>query len=127
MEIISRLARILLSVIFIQAGSDAYLQPENRAKRVARAGLPEPELLVKVNGATMVFAGLALALNILPKTAAALLIGCLIPTTIVGHPFWEEADTSSRKQQMTQFAKNLGLIGGLLLVLAETKSNTKAE
>jgi len=43
----------------------------------------------------------------------------LIPTTFVGHPFWKESESAARKNQQVQFLKNLGLIGGLLLVLLE--------
>jgi putative oxidoreductase len=43
----------------------------------------------------------------------------LIPTTVVGHAFWQEPEVTGRKNQQVQFLKNLGLIGGLLLVLTE--------
>lgn len=125
MKLITWLGQLLLSVIFITGGSSAYLEPGNRPSKVAKAGIPEPELAVKANGALMVFAGIALALNIRPKLAATALLASLIPTTLVGHPFWEEAEEGPRKAQQTQFAKNLGLIGGLLLVLAERKPKQK--
>ncbi len=113
------LSRLLLSGIFISGGADAFLKPGGRVKKVAAFDIPEAEQAVKLNGATMVFAGTALALGIAPKAAATVLIGCLIPTTIVGHPFWKEEDSGSRKNQQVQFLKNLGLMGGLLLVLLE--------
>ena len=126
MKLIQWLGQLLLSVIFIQGGSSAYLEPGNRPSKVAKAGIPEPELAVKANGALMVFAGIALALNFKPKLAAAALLASLIPTTLVGHPFWQEEEEGPRKMQQTQFAKNLGLIGGLLLVLAERKAKDEA-
>jgi putative oxidoreductase len=42
-----------------------------------------------------------------------------VPTTIVGHAFWKEDNEVGRRNQLTQFFKNLGLLGGLLLVLTE--------
>lgn len=60
-----------------------------------------------------------LALNVAPKLAAAGLIGCLAPTTVVGHPFWKEESEAARGAQQTQFLKNLGLLGGLLLILMQ--------
>lgn len=119
MNIVKWIAQLLLSVIFITGGSSAYLEPDKRPNQVAKAGIPEPELAVKANGAVMVFAGIALALNIWPKLAAAALLASMIPTTLVGHPFWQEEEEGPRKMQQIHFAKNLGLIGGLLLVLAE--------
>lgn len=113
------IGRLCLSGIFIVGGVEAFNAPGPRAGRVAGAGIPEPEMAVKVNGATMVIAGIMLALGVAPKAAAGALIGTLIPTTIVGHAFWQERQPQSQSMQRVQFLKNLGLIGGLLWVLAE--------
>nr|BBH91842.1 hypothetical protein KTA_00410 [Thermogemmatispora argillosa] len=118
---IRALARLLLSLIFIKGGADAFLDPGGRPARVARFGIAQPERAVILNGATMVVAGTALALGWLPRLAATVLLGVLIPTTIVGHPFWQESDPQIRQTQQIQFAKNLGLMGGLLLVLLEER------
>ena len=112
------LSHLLLSGIFISGGWGAFAQPGRRTQKVAGAGIPEPEGAVKLNGAIMVIGGLMLGLNIAPKLAAILLIGSLVPTTLVGHAFWKESG-AGRQGQLTQFLKNLGLIGGLLIVLAE--------
>ncbi len=119
------LAYLLLSVIFIMGGYRAYSQPGNRVKQVADLGIPEPELAVKVNGLTMVVGGTMLALGILPRLAAATLFASLIPTTIAGHPFWKEETEERQTMQQTQFAKNLGLMGGLLLVMLDNKHKAK--
>lgn len=113
------LGHTLLASIFIIGGFDAFAQPGRRVKLVAASGIPEADQAVKLNGAAMVIAGAALALNIAPKAAATVLIGCMIPTTIVGHAFWQEPEVSGRKGQQVHFLKNVGLIGGLLLVLTE--------
>ena len=113
------LSHMLLSGIFITGGADAFFKPGYRVNKVENAGVPQPQQAVVLNGAAMMIGGTALALDIAPKAAAALLIGTLIPTTIVGHAFWKETDANARKMQQTQFLKNLGLIGGLLLILFE--------
>jgi uncharacterized membrane protein YphA (DoxX/SURF4 family) len=74
---------------------------------------------VVLNGALMILAGLLLGLGIAPRRAAALLIGSLVPTTLVGHAFWKEEPGTEREKQLLQFLKNLGLIGGLLMVVSE--------
>jgi uncharacterized membrane protein YphA (DoxX/SURF4 family) len=121
MSLIKILARVCLSGIFIVAGYGAYSQPGGRPKALPKIGLPESEDLVKLNGATMVGAGIMLGLGIFPKLAALTLIGALVPTTLAGHAFWKETETQPKKNQLIQFCKNLGLIGGLLLVLADRK------
>lgn len=116
---IRTLGHLLLSGIFIGGGADAFLRPGGRVNKVESAGIPEPQRAVELNGAVMVIGGTMLALGILPKLAALMLLGSIVPTTLVGHSFWAEESTASRKAQLTQFQKNLGLVGGLLLVLAE--------
>lgn len=111
--------QLLLSGIFIYGGWGAFSNPGGRPKMVAAAGIPRPEQAVVLNGALMIVAGLLLGLGIAPRLAAALLIGSLVPTTLVGHPFWKEAPGPEREKQLLQFLKNLGLIGGLLMVLTE--------
>jgi len=113
------LGHLLLSGIFIAGGWNAFAKPGPRVNKVADAGIPEPEQAVKLNGAAMVIGGLLLGLGIAPKLASLLLIGTLIPTTAVGHAFWKEEEGATRQQQLTQFFKNLGLLGGLLIVLTE--------
>ena len=111
--------RLLLSGIFIIGGWGAFSNPGGRPKKVAAAGIPKPEQAVVLNGAVMIFAGLLLSLGIAPRIAATLLIGSMIPTTIVGHPFWKDKPGPEREHNLIQFLKNLGLISGLLMVLME--------
>ena len=109
----------LLSAIFMKGGADAFLQPGGRVRTVAESGLPNPQTAVELNGAAMVVGGAMLALDIAPKLAAVMLIGSLAPTTLVGHSFWKEDNEAVRRAQFTQFLKNLGLMGGLLVLLVE--------
>lgn len=116
---------LLLSGIFIIGGWGTFSNPGGRPKKVAAAGIPQPERAVVLNGAIMILAGILLGLGIAPKIAATLLIGCMIPTTIVGHSFWKEEPGPGRENHVIQFLKNLGLIGGLLMVLAEKDEGSK--
>ena len=111
------LSHVLLSGIFISGGAAAFLQPGGRVDKVAGAGIPAAQQAVELNGLVMVVAGLMMALGIFPRLAALVLLGCLVPTTVVGHAFWAEEPGASRQMQQTQFLKNLGLMGGLLMVL----------
>jgi putative oxidoreductase len=131
MNPVRRLARILLSSMFITDGLDALLRPEAKAplaEPVAPAlastvtVLPEnPEQLVRVNGAVQIVAGLLLALGRLPRLSALALAATLVPTTAVGHRFWEAEDKGQRKAQQIHFFKNLSMLGGLLLAAMDTE------
>jgi hypothetical protein len=69
----------------------------------------------------MALAGGALALGIAPRLSAAALIGLLVPTTIVGHPFWKIEDKAKRRTAVTGTLNNAAIIGGLMLVRARRK------
>ena len=110
------LARVLLGLTFIVLGWDAAQQPGGRVDKAADLGIPEPELAVVANGYTMAGAGAALVLGIFPRLAALVLAVSLVPTTLAGHPFWEEENPQQRAGQRIHFLKNLSMIGGLLFV-----------
>ncbi len=118
--LLARLGRLLLSVIFVSGGVDAFRNPGPKAARVAEAGVPRPKLSTQLNGLAMVVAGMALGLGIKPKLAAGVLAASLIPTTLAGHRFWELEGKEAAQQQI-QFMKNLGLLGGLIGVLASRR------
>ena len=113
------IARAALAAMFIKGGYDAATAPGGRVLAAERVGLPAPDLMVRANGATMVLAGSALALGVRSRLAALALLGTLGPTTYAGHPFWSTEDPAMRQQHLTQFLKNVGMAGGLLLVVAQ--------
>ncbi|WP_028709479.1 DoxX family protein [Propionicicella superfundia] len=123
------IARPLLASVFVSGGYNQVTQPGGRVKAVQQTldkvpmdlGENGAEYLVKANGAIMAGAGATLALGVLPRLSAAALIASLIPTTLIGHPFWTMDDPKARSINQSQVLKNLGLIGGLLLVAATGK------
>lgn len=114
-NLIVRCAEILIALEFLHGGMTVMRHPEERAARIARLGFPFPLLSVRVNALLMIGASLFLAFGIFARSAAIILIICLVPTTIFGHPFWLETD-SQRNAQLTHFLKNLSMLGGLLLM-----------
>jgi putative oxidoreductase len=115
------IARVLMAGIFIHGGWNAFKEPAKRASQAEKLGLPRAERMVQANGLAMAAGGTALALGIVPRAAAAGLVASLVPTTLAGHRFWEEEDPQARGMQLTQFLKNLGLIGGLVLLLSRER------
>lgn len=115
--LVTRPARLALAPIFIVGGIDALIAPGPKSTKVQAAGIPRPTLAIRANGAAMAAGGLVLAVGPWPRLAAAGLMASLVPTTVVGHAFWAEDTTEGRKAQLMQFAKNLGILGGLLLAL----------
>jgi putative oxidoreductase len=120
------IARPMLASIFLVGGTKALLDPEAHAPvardvtdplREASATFDETTTvqLVQLNGLAQVVGGALLVLGRLPRLAALLLAGSLVPTTLAAHRFWEEDDPASREQQTVQFFKNVSLLGGLII------------
>lgn len=130
--LVRRLARPMLAAIFISGGMDTLRNPgpkvpaaEDVAAKVSDA-VPalsgtDTEQLIRINGGVQVAAGSLLALNRFPRLSALVLAATVVPTTAAGHRFWEIDDEAQRKQQLTHFLKNVGLLGGLLLAAVDTE------
>ena len=110
-----RAGRLLLAGQFVYGGYLAARDPGARPAALDRAGMPGGADLVRLNGAAMVVGGLALGAGILPRAASLGLIASLLPTTVVGHPFWREQEPAARSAQTLQFVKNLSMLGGLVI------------
>jgi len=129
MSPVRRIARPLMAVSFVVGGLDQFRHPGPKVEAarpvVERLHGPlrlpnDPELIVRVNGAAMAGAGTLLAFGRLPRLSALGLAASLVPTTYAGHSFWQEDDPRARAAQQTQFLKNLGLLGGLLIASVDT-------
>lgn len=127
-----RIARPLLAAVFVNSGIDALRDPEPRAKLATRLvhasaerfGTPDdPMLAARLNGGVMVAGGLGLATGAAPRTSALALAGSLVPATVAGHAFWEYPKAEQAAQR-SQFLKNLGLLGGLLLTVDAPQART---
>lgn len=134
--ILRRVARPMLGAIFVYGGINALRNLDQHTAKakpfldstVSKAAdkLPdqvptEPEAMVRADAMVKIGAGLALAAGFLPRVAALLLTGSLLPTTLAAHRFWELDDPQARSAQEIHFLKNLGLAGGLLLASADTE------
>jgi putative oxidoreductase len=111
------IGRILVSVIFLASGYGKIVGYDGTASYMASFGMPMVPLLlpativVELAGAAMVIAGFQARLG------ALALVGFTVVATLVFHRFWTLTGMDAYMQQI-QFMKNLGLIGGLLLIVA---------
>ncbi|MCL2535897.1 MAG: DoxX family protein, partial [Nocardiaceae bacterium] len=134
--LVRRIARPLLSTVFIVGGIDSLRSPAPKAQAAAPflekgvASLPggvtdklpsDPVSVVRINGAVQIGAGVLLAVGKAPRASALVLAGTLVPTTLAGHDFWNIDDPQQRAMQRTQFFKNMSLLGGLLITAVDTE------
>ncbi|MEM1254008.1 MAG: DoxX family protein [Cyanobacteria bacterium P01_H01_bin.21] len=106
------IARTAIAIIFLNSGIGKLSNFGGTSEQIASAGLPLAGLVAVSTIAFQLLGGAALVLGYKARIGSWLLLAFLIPATLVFHnPI---ADPS----QMTQFLKNLAIIGGLLMVVA---------
>jgi len=133
MSALRELARPMLASIFVIQGVHNFEHPEGVAPLADPIVAPlkdripamprETKDAVRINAAIQAGAGALLALGVLPRLAALAIAGTLVPTTLAGHHYWDLNDPKERATQRVQFLKNLTMMGGLLLAVADTGGN----
>jgi putative oxidoreductase len=78
--------------------------------------LPFPRLVAPLGGLVLVAAAAMVGVGAWADLGALMVVAVLLPLTLLMHPFWREVDPLARKGQQVHFAKNLGLVGGALVV-----------
>jgi uncharacterized membrane protein YphA (DoxX/SURF4 family) len=115
-----RLARPLLGLAFIDSGVSALRDDGRRAERARAFGLEDPQQVTRTVAAVQVGAGALLVLNRLPRLSALVLAATVVPDAITGHAFWTEQDKLAKRNERTLFTRDLGLLGGALVAVADT-------
>lgn len=132
--LVRRVARPLLSAVFIGQGVDALLDPEPAAGSAAPAvdalgALPDPigssilgdpQTFAQVNAAVQIGGGLLLAVGKAPRVASAALALTVLPANLGAHMFWSESDPRRKAEKRQAFLTDLSLLGGLLIASADT-------
>jgi len=108
------LGRTLFSLIFLMAGPSNF-SPASIGY-AAHAGVPFAGFLVPASGILAAVGGLSVMLGYRARLGAWLLVVFLVPVTLMLHNFWAVSDPMMRAMQMAMFMKNLGLLGGALLI-----------
>ena len=140
MTLLRAAARTLLASYFIASGIKAVRNPgvlvpaaepvtdrlvplaKQYAPEQVAAFIPEDtETLVRINGATQILGGLALASGRGRRLGALLLAASLVPSTAAKHPFWTREDAEERALDKSHFLKNVSLLGGVLLAAGDTE------
>ena len=105
-------ARICLCLIFLKAGISHILGFSGTAQMMGQQGLPIPSILLIATIIFQLLGGLSLLLGYQVRLGSILLILFLIPASLVFHnPLIDPSEING-------FLKNIGLIGGLLMVIA---------
>ena len=132
--LIRRIARPLLSAVFIGQGLETLRNPKVTVDAAgptvaALRTLPEPiggkipsdpETAARINAAVQVGGGLLLATGKLPRIASAALAFTVVPGSLGAHLFWNEDDPERKAQKRRDLLTDLSLLGGLIIASADT-------
>src|SRR5262245_41169741 len=133
--LIRRIARPMLSAVFISRGVDALRSPKPAADAArptleGLSKLPDPvgtkvptnaETVARVNAAVQIGGGLLLASGRLPRLASAALAFTVVPGSLGGHTFWSESDPQRQAEERRAFMTDVSLIGGLIIAAVDTE------
>lgn len=132
--LIRRIARPLLSVVFIGRGIDSLRRPEAAADAAAAAvrglqALPtpvgsnipsDPQTVAQINAAVQVGGGVLLAAGRMPRVASTALAFTVLVGNVGAHTFWSETDPQRKAEKRNDFLTDLSLLGALMIAAADT-------
>ena len=114
MRSIAPVARLLFVALFLMSAPGHF-----KAQTIAYAaeqGVPFATILVPFSGLMALAGGLSILVGWHARAGAWLLVLFLVPVTLAMHAFWAVPDPMMRMMQQGMFMKNLGLLGGVLLI-----------
>ena len=113
--------RVLISLIFILSALGKITDWNASVQYAGAKGLPLIPVLLVAAVVVELAGGFSLLLGWNTRWGALLLFLYLIPTTLVFHNFWALGGME-RQTEVVNFLKNLAIMGGLLLVVADDRA-----
>ena len=106
--------RALFALLFVVLGMGHFSSAT--IGYAAAMGVPMASFLVPASGVLAIAGGLSVALGFKARLGALALVAFLVPVTFSMHQFWNAADPMAAMNERIAFLKNLGLVGGALLI-----------
>lgn len=117
MKILFLIGRILFGGFFLTSGLNHFIHHVAMARMVAAGGQPFPELSVIGSGLLIFLGGASILLGAWPRMGCLLIIIFLLVVTPIAHAFWTDTNPSARAEDINDFSKNVGLLGGAMMML----------
>ena len=109
--------RVLLALMFLDAGYGKIGGFAGTAGDIAAKGLPMPQVLAAATLALELIGGLLLVIGWKARWAAAALAVFTVLAAVIFHGYWGMPEAEQMMQKLL-FLKNLAVAGGLLTVVA---------
>src|SRR5215469_2015496 len=112
------IGRVIVGCFFIMNGFNHFMKLNMMTGYAKSKGLPAPALAVGGSGVFLFLGGLSLLLGYHPTIGAALLVTFLLGVSFGIHNFWTVQDQQAKQVEMTNFLKNMAILGLLLMTVA---------
>ena len=112
------IGRVIVGGFFLMNGFNHFAQLNMLTGYAKSKGIPAPAIAVGGSGVLLFLGGLSLLLGYHPTIGAALLVIFLLSVSFGIHNFWTVQDQQAKQVEMTNFLKNMAILGLLLMTLA---------
>jgi putative oxidoreductase len=110
--------RLLLGGYFLMAGFNHFRNRKMMTGYAASKGVPMAALAIPGTGLMLAVGGLSILTGIYPFVGIALLSLFLVGVTPKMHDFWNAKDPMAKMAEQSNFMKNAGLLGAILMLAA---------
>ncbi len=127
MTLVNVVARVCLVCLFPPSAYDKYKHRQQALEQARSGPLPDAPLLIDAGMVVETVAPLCIVTGKFDRLAAFVLAGFCAVTAVGYHQFWTHSDLgapgkSKGREEMWEFLKNFGLVGGLLMVAFPQRS-----
>ena len=112
------IGRVIVGGFFLMNAFNHFAQFNMMTGYAKSKGVPAPALAVGGSGVLLFLGGLSLLLGYHPTIGAALLVTFLLGVSFGIHNFWTVQDQQAKQVEMTNFLKNMAILGLLLMTVA---------
>ena len=116
MSVVFLIGRLLFVYLFVESGLMNLRAKRAQVDQAAAKDVPEPGVAVPAAGLLAVVGGISVALGLYGDVGALLIAVFLVGVTPVMHAYWRETEAAKKKAQRINFMKNVGLLGGALVL-----------
>ena len=110
------LGRAIFGGFFVFNGVNHVKHSHEMAQYAGAKGVPAAQQAVQATGLMLIAGGLSVVAGVRPplRIGGA---GAVVPVTLQMHRFWDEKNEEARQREMTNFLKNMALVGAALALM----------
>lgn len=117
MKVLFLIGRIVFGGFFLTSGFSDLRHYRFFVPLVAASGVPFPRFAVIFAGLLILIGGISIVLGLWPRAGICLIILFLVLVTPIAHAFWGQKNRQQHADDLNNFTKNMGLLGGSLMML----------